>query len=311
MNKKVTYKIQNWSKYNQSLINRGNITLWFSEDTIDGWFALPSGKSGRPNYYSDQCIELALTIRALYNLPLRTTQGFLMGLLELLGVALPVPHYSRLSRRAKMLKINYKISNKNKNINIVIDSTGLKIYGEGEWKVRVHGKDKRRTWRKLHLAINPDNFQIESLKLTKSNVTDGTVLPELVSTIGKINNAYADAAYMYKECFDAIDTHGGTALIDLRGGTSLAKKPSPGLVQRNRIVEEIWNCGNCKKTWKKQSGYHKRSLVETQMFRFKQILGAKLSSRKFENQVIEAKIKSLILNQMTALGMPKTIKVEK
>ena len=306
--KKITYKVQNWSTYNQSLINRGNITLWFDDNALKNWFANSTGKRGRPCFYSDQCIELAWIISSLYRLPLRATQGFLEGLLLLLNIDLPVPHYSQICRRAKKLKINYKVFKQKGKLDIVVDSTGLKIYGEGEWKMRIHGKDKRRTWRKLHLAVNPDNFQIEAMELTKSNKTDGKVFPQLISPFLALGKIYADAAYMYQECFDAIAKKEGQAIIDLRSGTSLAKNPTEGLKQRNKIVEKIWAYGG-KKRWKEKSGYHRRSLAETQMYRFKQILGGKLSSRSFDNQVAESNIKALILNKMTMLGMPQTIAV--
>lgn len=305
MSKNVSYKTQNWSTYNRALINRGNITLWFSDDVIDGWIAESTGKRGRPNFYSDQVIILALTLRSLYQLPLRATQGFLEGLLTLIGIELPVPDYSRLCRRGKDLKINYRSTKKSKNLDLVIDSTGLKVYGEGEWKMKIHGKDKRRTWRKLHLAVNPDTFEIVAMELTESNRHDGKIMPKLLEDFSSLGKVYADAAYMEKSCFDVIDSRGGTALIDLRSGTSLAKNPSPGLIQRNRIVREIWEVSD-KKEWKKNSGYHRRSLVETQMFRIKKILGQHLSSRLMSTQIAEAQIKCSILNKMSCLGMPKT-----
>jgi IS5 family transposase len=305
MSKNVSYKIQNWSTYNRALINRGNITLWFSNDVIDGWVAGSTGKRGRPTFYSDQVIILALTLKSLYGLPLRATQGFLEGLLSLMGLELPVPDYTRLCRRGKDLKINYRSSNKSKNLDLVIDSTGLKVYGEGEWKMKIHGKDKRRTWRKLHLAANPDTFEIVAVKLTESNKHDGKIMPKLLNNFSSLNKVYADAAYMEKDCFDAIDSRGGTALIDLRSGTSLAKNPSGGLKQRNQIVREIWKVSD-KKEWKVNSGYHRRSLVETQMFRFKKILGGHLSARLMASQTVEAQIKCSILNKMSSFGMPKT-----
>lgn len=305
MKNKVSYKIQNWSTYNRSLINRGNLTLWFSDDAIDTWFANPNGKRGRDNFYSDNAIILALTLKSVFGLTLRSTQGFLEGLVELMGIALPIPDYTRLSRRAKNLDIKFTEKNKNKNLDLVIDSTGLKVYGEGEWKMKIHGKDKRRTWRKLHLAVDPNTFEIVAMELTESNKADGKIMSQLIEELEDLNNVYADAAYMYQECFDAIDDKGGTAFIDLRSGTSLAKNPSNGLKQRNKIVKKIW-ASKSKDEWKKKSGYHRRSLVETQMFRFKKILGQHLSSRSMATQQIEAKIKCSILNKMSSLGMPKT-----
>lgn len=312
MGKKVAYRVRNWRKYNRSLINRGNLTLWFNDDVTDSWYAKLKDKrsSGRPDFYSDQCIEVALTLRSLFHFPLRATQGFIEGLIELLGLKLDVPHYSRLSRRAGGLNVQYhSAKSKRKPTDLVVDSTGLKIYGEGEWKMRIHGKSKRRTWRKLHVAVDPESMETIAMELTQANIHDDKVMSDLMSGQKNIGNVYADGAYISKDCFDSIAEAGGNAVIAIRSGTGLVNKnPSPGQLQRNRIVKESWAAGG-RKNWKKTSGYHKRSLAETHMFRFKTILGAELSSRIFENQVAEAKIKTLILNKMTRLGMPDSYKL--
>ncbi len=304
---KQNYKINNWAKYNRSLINRGNLTLWFCDDVQVNWYAKPEKdrRRGRPNIYSQKCIEVALTLRSLFRFPLRATQGFLGGLFQLLDIQLKVPHYSQLSRRAAGLKVQfYSQKSKEKPTDLVVDSTGLKIYGEGEWKMRIHGKQKRRTWRKLHLAINPDGMEVVALELTEANVHDDSVMPKLLQNQTLAGDVFGDGAYVSKSCFDAIAATGAGANIALRTGTGLVKNgPSPGQLLRNQLVQEIRNAGG-KTQWKKTSGYHKRSLVETGMFRFKTILGGRLSSRLFANQVSEAKIKVLILNRMTALGMP-------
>lgn len=190
--------------------------------------------------------------------------------------------------------------------DLVVDSTGLKIYGEGEWKMRTHGKQKRRTWRKLHLAVNPDGMTVIALELTEANVHDDSVMPDLLRDQSISGKVYADGAYISKSCFDSIVATGGQASIALRTGTGLVNKnPSPGQALRNKLIQEIRTAGG-KIQWKKISGYHKRSLAETQMFRFKTILGGGLSNRLFANQVNEAKIKALILNKMTVLGMPES-----
>jgi hypothetical protein len=312
MGKKVAYRVRNWRKYNRSLINRGNLTLWLADDVLDGWYAKNEGTlgRGRPNFYSDQCIEVALTLRSLFHFPLRAIQGFIEGLFEILDLKLDVPHYSQLSRRASGLQIQYHSKKSSKKpMDLVVDSTGLKIYGEGEWKMRTHGKSKRRTWRKLHVAIDPESMETIAMELTLANTHDDEVMSDLIKGQRNIGNVYADGAYISKNCFDSIADSGGNAVIALRSGTGLVNKnASPGQLQRNRIVYEIWAAGG-RQNWKKTSGYHKRSLVETHMFRFKTILGAELSSRLFENQITEAKIKTLILNKMTRLGMPDSYKI--
>jgi hypothetical protein len=311
MNKKITYKVKNWPEYNKSLVKRGNVTIWFNESSIARWENTQQEKArrGRPQKYTDFAIECTLTFRGLYRLPLRAAQGFLEGLINLLGLKISSPDYTTLSRRAKLLEIDLGISRKSgENIDIVIDSTGLKVYGEGEWKMRVHGKQKRRTWRKLHITMDPVSHQTISMELTVSNVHDSVMLPSLLSSQKDILNVYADGAYGYEKCFDAIDRIGAKAIIAIRGGTALAKKPTSGLKQRNRIVKEMWACGG-RYEWQKKSGYHRRSLVENQMYRYKTIFGEKLQSRNFMNQFTEAKIKLSVLNRMTSLGMPESVAI--
>lgn len=309
MSEKVTYCVRNWKAYNQSLVNRGNLTIWFSEDALKSWYASRPGQAtrGRPYTYSDSCIELALTLRSLFKLPLRGTQGFLQGLTTMLGLSLQVPHYSRYSRRAGELDIQLKRFAKNDKqpTEVVIDSTGLKVYGEGEWKMRIHGKQKRRTWRKLHVAADPNTHELIAIELTESNVHDCKVMESLLFKEKKLGNVYADGAYTFKENFDLIADREGTPFIPIRSGTAIANHAnlSNGEELRNKLLREMIAAGG-KVVWKKTSGYHRRSLAETQMFRIKTILGSSLKSRSFKNQKTEAMIMANILNTMTSLGMP-------
>jgi hypothetical protein len=313
MTKKIAYRVRNWKDYNRSLINRGNLTIWFSEDVIKNWYSKPqkTKKRGRSFIYSDTYIELALTIRTLFHLPLRATQGFLEGLIFLLRLNLRVSHYSRLSRRAGAInmQLNTLKNTGKKPTDLVVDSTGLKIFGEGEWKIRTHGKQKRRTWRKYHVSINPATHEVTAIELTKANVHDCMILPVLLSTQKHLGNVYADGAYSFKEGFDAIAQSGGVPSIPIRSGTTLVTKElSAGEELRNKLLQDIWNAGG-RSAWKKSSGHHRRSLVETHMFRLKTILGGTLRGRKFANQQTEAKIMANILNKMTHLGMPKSEKI--
>ncbi len=310
MKEKITYKVKNWSEYNKSLIKRGNITVWFDDSCIKKWtYKLsPERRRGKPSQYSDFAIECALTFRSLYRLPLRATQGFLEGLKRLLNLNISIPDYTTFSRRAKTLKIDLFVSRKsNEKIDLVIDSTGLKVYGEGEWKTKIHGKGKRRTWRKLHIAVDPVSHETISMELTENSVHDSKPFPKLIESQNNITNIYADGAYDYPNCFDAIHKIGSKALIALRAVPIAPSNPSQGLLQRNRIINEITLFGG-KEEWKKKSGYHKRSLVETQMFRYKAVFGGNLQSRKMLNQITESKLKLSILNRMTQLGMPISLK---
>ena len=158
---KPAYKIRNGAKYNEALVNRGNLTFWISDELIDEWrHDNPDGLQGRPFFYSDLAIETLLTIRELYHLTYRATEGFGKWIFELMRFDLPIPDYTSLCKRAAKLDIDIVVSKKKGKIDVVLDSTGLKVYGEGEWKTRTHGKSKRRTWRKLHLMIDPESQEI-------------------------------------------------------------------------------------------------------------------------------------------------------
>jgi IS5 family transposase len=227
----------------------------------------------------------------------------------MLGLNLKVPHYSRLSRRAGSLKIDLPRSKKTGPLDLVIDSTGLKIFGEGEWKMRTHGKQKRRTWRKYHVSVDPDTHEVVIVELTEANVHDCNIMKDLVKGQNNVGKVYADGAYTHPQCFDAVASVKGVPVIPVRTGTTIARgDPSEGLKLRNQLIRDKRNAGG-KKAWKKTSGYHRRSLVETHMFRLKTILGEKLKSRKFENQKIEISVMATILNKMTLLGMPQTIPI--
>ena len=164
-------KITNWSEYNSSLQKRGSVTLWFSDEAIKAWtdWKRPSAsrKGGRPGTDGDAAILCALTIRAVFNLPLRQTRGFIKSLIQVLKLDLPTPCFTTLSNRSKTPEVTLPTTRKSGRIDLVIDSTGLKVYGEGQWKVRTHGKSKRRVWRKMHLAVNPKNHEIEVCELTE------------------------------------------------------------------------------------------------------------------------------------------------
>ncbi len=152
---KQQYKIRNWGDYNKSLIKRGGLTLWFDEESISEWHNVNrTGQKGRPKRYSDVAILCMLTLRTLFKLPLRATQGLVASLIDLLVFPLQVADYTTVCRRQKHLSVPLWKKHTLEPLHAAFDSTGLKIFGEGEWKVRQHGYSKRRTWRKLHLGVN-------------------------------------------------------------------------------------------------------------------------------------------------------------
>jgi hypothetical protein len=305
-NKTVRYRVTNWSDYNKALIQRGDITLWLTEEVIDCWqTAPPSGKPGRPRTYSDLAVQCMLVLRLFYRLPLRAAQGLMASLLLLLDCPLRVPDYTTLCRRQRSLGVKVQADPAEEPRHILIDSTGLKVFGEGEWKVRQHGKDKRRTWRKLHLAIDARTQEIVAAALTTNSLHDCQMLPRLLLEVeGEITRVTTDGAYDTWECRYEISTRRADAVIPPRSNARLTECDIPEAAQRDQAVEAIREEGL--KHWKESSGYHRRSLVETAMFRVKSTFGDKMKARVIQNQIAEAVLKSNVLNQFIHLGMPET-----
>ena len=306
---KKTYRIRNWSEYNKGLVKRGSLTIWISEDAAEGWYNQElSGGRGASDIYSDAAILCVLTLKEVYHQPLRQAQGLTRSILDLMGLQqLDVPNYTTLCRRRTRLPIALGATPRGEAIDIVVDSTGLKIYGEGEWKVRQHGPSKRRTWRKMHLGIDPATHEIVAAMVTTNDVSDGEVLKDLLDQPeDEIARVMADGAYDTRDCYDAINDIDAWAIIPPRRG---AKIWQHGNSRKERLDRDENLCGVRKKGragWKRDSGYHQRSLAETGMFRFKTIFGDKLGARVFESQSAEVFIKCAALNTMARLGLPES-----
>jgi hypothetical protein len=175
---KGIYRVRNWAQYNAGLIARGNVTMWIEQEELTKVpSAEPRGR-GRPRDYTGAVIQMLLALKQVFRLPLRALQGFAQSQRDLAFADLPVPHYTTLSLRAKALEVRLPATRSDEPLHLVIDSTGMKLYGEGEWKVRQHGWSKRRTWRKVHLALDAKTGQIRAALMTHQDVADADVLPE-------------------------------------------------------------------------------------------------------------------------------------
>jgi IS5 family transposase len=308
--KKTKYQIRNWSEYNRALVGRGSLTLWINEEVVAAWRADANGQRGAPRYYSDLAIEVMASLQEIYHLPLRATQGFVQSIMTLMGIALAIPDYSTLCRRRKQLKIAMPALSKSEPTHLVVDSTGLKVFGEGEWKIRQHGYSKRRTWRKLHLSIDESTQEILIAALTTNDVDDAEMMVEMLAHIDDdISQVSADGAYDKAKCYAAIEKHQARATIPPRRDGRIHqhgnsnKPPLP----RDENLRAIRRVG--RKQWKKDVGYHRRSLAETAVFRIKSIFGNKLSATSFDGQAAQAILRCAILNKMTHLGMPISVAV--
>ncbi len=303
----VKYKPCNWSDYNKALVERGRLSLWFNSEDLQNWYDLNNTVVGQgaTRVYSDWTITILNTLRFLFNMTLRATQGFVESLLKLMKIRLKVPHYSTLSRRLE--KLSCDLSNRlalDEPIHLAIDSTGLKVYGEGEWKVRQHGYSKRRTWRKIHIAIDAVSQEIMNVAVSTNDFKDNQLVEDLLDGIEQpLEAIYGDGAYDANNVYNACDKREAQAVIPPRAGAKITQHGNSknDTYQRDDNIRAIRNQG--KSSWKENSGYHNRSLSETVMFRLKSAFGLMLKSRKFENQAKEAFLKCKVLNVFATIGL--------
>lgn len=307
---KKMYKVRNWREYNQALVDRGKITFWITDEALKQWEEKrKTGKRGKPKRYSNLAIETALTLREVFHLPLRQAEGFLASLLLKMGSTLRAPDYSTLSIRAETLPIVTRVrAIRDEPLHIAIDSTGAKVYGEGEWKVRQHGWSKHRTWKKLHLGIDEATGDILMGEVTGNDAADCEMLAPLLAQVPAetpIDQVSADGAFDRRMCYEALRKRGvkriaippqKNARIWQNGNTKVERLP------RDENLRRIRSIG--RKRWKEESGYHRRSLAETAMFRVKTIFTDKVRSRKMALQRVELLLRVKALNLMTTLGMP-------
>ena len=304
---KSRYKVTNWREYNESLVSRGDITIWFSEDALDSWeHPNDTAKVGRPFLYSDTAIECLLTIRELFKLPYRQTEGFGRSLVGLLNVDVAIPDFTSLAKRSAKLGISLSITNKRGPIDIVVDSTGLKVFGEGEWKMRTHGKSKRRTWRKVHLSVDPETHEMVAEVLTENSKDDASQVAPMLEQIDQpVETFYGDGSYDKWKVYDLLESKNIQPVVPPQHNARIKQhgNATSEPLARDEAIRGIRSLG--RKSWKQEVGYHRRSLAETAMYRLKQTFGNKLKNRTIDNQNIESRIRCKILNQFTHLGLPQ------
>ncbi|MBM2295184.1 IS5 family transposase [Sulfitobacter pseudonitzschiae] len=298
------YKTTNWSAYNDALRQRGSLTIWFDPDMV--WRPPPTGKRGRQPSFSDAAIQTCLTMKVLFGMPLRQTTGFVESLLRLVGLDWRVPDFSTLCRRQRTLNVAIPYRGGTGPLDLLIDSTGIKAEGEGEWNARKHGGPKRRIWRKIHIGIDEQTLEVRAVEITGSNIGDAPMLPELLDQIPPdqdVGSVTADGAYDTRKCHDAIAARGAHAVIPPRKNAKPWKPTSTGAIARNEAVRASRYLG--KTLWRRWSGYHRRSRVEAKMNCIK-LLGQSLMARDFDRQVAELQVRIAVLNGYTALGIPIT-----
>jgi hypothetical protein len=313
---KARYKVTNWSIYNKSLEDRYNINIWVDEELSKDWYCKKDisiqRKQGKPQEYGDAAILFCLSIKYIFKLPYRGCRGFIKGYFKQIGLDLKVPCVSQLCKRSKVLGFDKIITTKKKVTDISIDSTGLKVYGEGEWKVRKHGYSKHRTWMKLHIGTDIETQETVSVVLTTNAIDDADCVESLLSQTEKtgrtIKSCRGDGAYDKGKVRKLLYDKKIKQIIPPQTNAVKDKKNREHLQQRDEAIGRMKQIE--RKEWKKEIGYHKRSLSETNMFRFKTTFGSNLSSRTTENQQTEVTIKCYILNKHIILAKPKSYKVD-
>jgi len=308
---KQARRVTNWAAYDASLRQRGSLTVWFSEDAIAGWRAEGRTTPGGQPHYSALAILTGLCLRAVFRLALRQTEGLIGSIIGLLGLDLAIPDHTTLCRRADGLDVPRPQSSPGAGgMHLIVDSTGLKFHGPGEWLVEKHGTRTRRSWRTLHIGLDADTGRIVAAELTTNEVDDGSqVGPLLDQVAGAVASFTADGAYDTGAVSAAVaGRHPDAAIIVPPRSTAMPSDTAQtNPTQRDRHLQGITNNGRA--GWQKSSGYNKRSRVEAAIGRFKQVIGNGLHSQTDARQNGEIAVAVHVLNRMLDFGRPTSVRI--
>jgi hypothetical protein len=310
---KMKFKVTNWAEYDAGLRQRGSLTLWVTSEAVDGWAAPRRKTRGGQPRYSDLAIETALTFGLVFGLRLRQTEGFLSSVLALMGLDLPTPDHTTLSRRARTWSPPARCGNRRSvpdcPLHVLVDSTGLEIYGAGQWLEEKHGAKSPRRWRKLYLALDADSGEIIAHVMTDQNAGDASQVEALLDQIdnGSIGQFTADGAYDDNPTYNAITKHSAGAAVVIPPRANAVERPYTDLsCQRDRHIAAINADGRMQ--WQSATDYGKRSLVETAIGRYKSIVGHRLRARSFAAQQTEVAIGCTSLIRMLGCARPKSVR---
>lgn len=307
---KARYRVKNWRDYDAALRQRGDLTVWVTPAAIAAWTPPRCSGRGRPQQYSAIAIETGLMLRLAFGRPWRQTEGMLASILRLLGLDLPVPDHTTFSRRSVDLTVAKAVRTATGPVNVVIDSTGLKVFGAGEWQREKHRGKGRRIWRKLHLAVDPDSGEVVASELTTTEHGDASLVGPLLNQIsGPIASVTADGAYDGDSVYRIIAQRDSAAavIIPLRSTAVPSNTAETAPTQRDqhlRIIQKRGRLG-----WQKAVNDGRRSLGEVAMMRYKTVIGRRLHARTLPMQKTEAAAGCKVINVMTRLGMPASQRI--
>jgi hypothetical protein len=308
---KPRYRVTNWAEYDASLKRRGSLTVWFTDEAVAAWRAEPRTTPGGQPHYSALAITTALTMRIVFGLGLRQTEGLIGSVIELLGLDLSVPDHSTLSRRAKTLEVAPLRRAATSPLHLLVDSTGLKLGGAGEWLIEKHGTSRRRSWRKLHIGIDADSGEIVAIEVTGKDIDDAAMVDPLLRQIADpIASFSADGLYDQDRVSQAVTERDPDAAIIVppRTGAVASATADTAPTPRDRHLRMIAERGRM--AWQKASGYNLRAKVEASIGRYKRVIGNALRSRADQTEATEIALAAAALNRMLAFGRPNYVRID-
>ena len=312
---RARYRVQNWPEYDRALQQRGSLTVWVTPEALAAWQPPRTGRRGRPRDYSDVAIETGHLLRLAFGRPWRQTEGLLRSITVLLGLTVGIPDHTTFARRSPGLALAAALARAQASggpVDVVIDATGLKVRGAGEWLAETHGQRGKRTWRKLHLAVDPDSGEVLACELTSNEEGDAALVGPLLEQIpGPLGAVIADGAYDGEPIYRAVSEHQPDPPVAVVIPPRSTAVPSAAVgttpSQRDRHIALIRDKGRL--GWQKAVDYGRRALGETAMFRYKALIGPGLRARTLAAQKTEARVGCAVLNRMTRLGMPVSQRV--
>ena len=305
---KMSFKVENWPAYEAGLRQRGSLTFWIEDGALEHWQSYGQGGQAR---YTAAAIQTSLMVRTAFKLPLRQTEGLMASVLTLMDLPISAPDHTTVSRRAVTLPLIQPASMPHGPLHVLIDSTGLQVYGAGQWLEAKHGAKSRRKWRKLHLAVDATTGMIVAQTLTDQDADDPSQVAPLLDQIdGRIARVTADGAYDGAPTYQTIATHGdGIDVVIPPRSTAASSSDLGPPTQRDRHLAMITERGRL--AWQVANDYGQRSLVETTMGRYKALIGSRLRARGFAAQQTEAAVGTAVLNRMLTVGRPKSVRFQR
>src|ERR1019366_8621591 len=285
------HRVTNWRDYDTALLNRGSLTIWFTDEALAGWKAQPRTTPGGQPHYSNLAIETALTLRAVFRLALRQSEGLIGSIMRMLEIDLPVPDHTTLSRRACGLPVQMPRGNETGELHLIVDGAGLKLRGAGEWLFEKHGTTKRRAWRKLHIGIDAGNGEVVAFDLTDKDVDDAFHVPTLLDQLTQDPASFmADGAYDRAATYDAILARNPSARFIVPPCNGSVPGPTATISPTQRDLHVLAVDEHGRMNWQKASGYNTRSKVEAAISRYKRVIGDTLKSRHDTRRATEVAI---------------------